>query len=271
MTEQALMTLDLDEVDQRLTSPEFFADPGLHETFDALREQDPVHWTAKHDKHPFWSLTNYADMHEIMTAPELFSSRAGTGVPKGGMPPSPEDREARGFDVDIATMDLPAHRRFRQPLNSHFSSPAATRVQDEIARITAELIAEIGPRGTAEVVGDLGGQLPTRLVFPILGVPEVDWDTLRRLTRMAQHADDEEYQVNAWGSAPSTETCSPLQALELTGQSATVTSRSPRAARGGRSNPWTSCVFRLQVRPGVDTEHLIVVKQLGRCVAATND
>jgi cholest-4-en-3-one 26-monooxygenase len=136
------------------------------------------------------------DLDEIMTAPERFSSRAGTGVPKGGMPPSPEEREARGFDVDIATMDLPAHRRFRQPLNSHFSSPAATRVQDEIARITAELIAEIGPRGTAEVVGDLGGQLPTRLVFPILGVPEVDWDTLRRLTRMAQHADDEEYQVD---------------------------------------------------------------------------
>jgi cholest-4-en-3-one 26-monooxygenase len=179
--------LDWNEIDRRLTTPEFFAQPELHEMFDLMRDEDPVHWTASHDKHPFWSITRYQDMVDVLKSPELFSSRGGTATP--------EEREQRGFDGDIVTMDPPVHPRFRQPLNKHFSVPSVSRMQADIDRISDELLDAVAPRGECDVVEEIATQLPTRLFFPLLGIPEADWPTLQRLTSSAQLADDEAFQT----------------------------------------------------------------------------
>jgi cholest-4-en-3-one 26-monooxygenase len=187
--------VDWDEIDHKLTSPEFFARPDLHETFDLLRDEDPVHWTDRHDKHPFWSVTGHQDMVDVLDAPEAFSSRGGTALPAGGMPATAEERKVRGFDGDIVTMDPPVHPRFRQPFNKHFSVPSAGRMQAEIDRIIDVLLDAVAPRGECDVVEEVASQLPTRLFFPMMGIPESDWAWLRRLTTTAQLADDEEFQT----------------------------------------------------------------------------
>jgi len=187
--------VDWAEVDHNLTSPEFFARLDLHETFDLLRDKDPVHWTDQHDKHPFWSVTRHQDMIDVLHAPEAFSSRGGTALPAGGMPATADERRLRGFDGDIVTMDPPVHPRFRQPFNKHFSVPSAVRMQVDIDRIIDSLLDAVAPRGECDVVEQVASQLPTQLFFPMMGIPESDWARLRRLTSTAQLADDEEFQT----------------------------------------------------------------------------
>jgi cytochrome P450 len=92
-------------------------------------------------------------------------------------------------------MDPPVHPRFRQPLNKHFSVPSVSRMQADIDRISDELLDAVAPRGECDVVEEIATQLPTRLFFPLLGIPEADWPTLQRLTSSAQLADDEAFQT----------------------------------------------------------------------------
>lgn len=191
---------DWHQVDRDLSNPEFFADPSIHETFDLMRREDPVHWTANHDKHPFWSITRYEDMAEVMRSPEQFSSRGGTSLPAGGMPATDQEKAQRGFDGDIVTMDPPVHPRFRRPFNPHFSVPSAKRLQGEIDRISDALLDAIAPRGTAEIVEDVASRLPSELFFPLMGIDPADWSRLRRLTSGAQLADDESFQTEGGAS-----------------------------------------------------------------------
>ena len=48
-------------------------------SFDALREQDPLHWDEEFDGGKgFWSVTRYTDIVNVLRDTETFSSETGT-------------------------------------------------------------------------------------------------------------------------------------------------------------------------------------------------
>ena len=64
--------IPLDQLDP--SDPSLFEADAHWPLFKRLREEDPVHYCAKSDFGPFWSITRYADIMEIEKDTETFSS-----------------------------------------------------------------------------------------------------------------------------------------------------------------------------------------------------
>jgi cytochrome P450 len=185
---------DLSKIDDDLTTPEFFAGTGFHEAFAVLRREDPVHWTQGRYERGFWSLSRYEDVLRLLDEPELFSIKNGPHLPPEAREFTDEQLRAMGMDVGIASTDPPLHKGRRAPMNPHFSVPAVGKLRGEVAAITEEILAEVAPRGEADIVEDLAAQLPVRLFLPMMGVPREDWKFVRSLTIALLHPEDPEFK-----------------------------------------------------------------------------
>lgn len=67
------MIVTADELDRRLVSPDFIQD--RYETYRALREHDPVHWSPGWG---VWVLTRYEDILATLREPGIFSPARNT-------------------------------------------------------------------------------------------------------------------------------------------------------------------------------------------------
>jgi cytochrome P450 len=68
-------SIPLDQVNP--AQPELFTSDTLWPTFERLRREDPVHFTAESDYGPYWSVTKYNDIMAVDTNHEVFSSADG--------------------------------------------------------------------------------------------------------------------------------------------------------------------------------------------------
>ena len=60
-----------------LTSHDAFLDGVPHDTFTALRRDDPISWWDEEDGRGFWSITRYQDIFSINKDYKTFSSAHG--------------------------------------------------------------------------------------------------------------------------------------------------------------------------------------------------
>ena len=185
--------IDWDDVDAKLTDPTFFAGPHFHELFTLLRKEDPVHLTKGNYARPYWSVTKYEDCLRLLEEPELFSSSAGTHLPPEGRDLTEEERYKMGYDVQLVVSDPPVHAERRRPFNKHFSIPAVAKLRGECERIVDKIIADIAPRGEADLVADIAALLPVNLFLSMMGIPREDWDKVRSITIRMLHAQDPEF------------------------------------------------------------------------------
>lgn len=79
--------------------------------FERLRREDPVHYCARSDFGPFWSVTRYDDVQHVEKHPEIFSSAHSIVL---GDPPPDFPLEAGFITMDGARHD--AHRKVVQPV-----------------------------------------------------------------------------------------------------------------------------------------------------------
>ncbi|MBX3023586.1 cytochrome P450 [bacterium] len=79
--------------------------------FERLRREDPVHYCARSDFGPFWSVTRYDDVLHVEKHPEIFSSAHSIVL---GDPPPEFPLEAGFITMDGARHD--AHRKVVQPV-----------------------------------------------------------------------------------------------------------------------------------------------------------
>ncbi|WP_169806586.1 cytochrome P450 [Microtetraspora malaysiensis] len=136
-----------------------------------LREQAPVCHLPEHD---LWLVTRHADVVEVLSSPERFSSRLGMGaVPRLPSPRSVDYRiGAPGVRVLIAT-DPPEHSRLRRAVLAPFSRSAVAKLAPKIEEIADGLVAGLlanAERGTADLYRDLAGPLPVLVLAELLGV-----------------------------------------------------------------------------------------------------
>lgn len=190
--------------DTKILNPHWYTTREHHEAFRMLRNEDPVHWTEdpEYGKN-YWLLTRYDHIAEYLQDPKRFSSRLDTRVPRTPKRRTPEERHAQGLDVRMTTNDDPVHALYRRPMNKHFSVPAVARMADEIEGIVDEIIAEVGPKGQADLVEELASALPMKVIFRMLGIPEEDMPLLNLASWQWMSAADPRYIINGDESATS--------------------------------------------------------------------
>jgi cytochrome P450 len=148
-----------------MTDPAALADP--FKRFDTLREQFRIFYSPAHGG--FWVLTRYADIHDALQHPELFSS----------FPTALPTRENGEFMPGVRalpiSLDPPEHTKYRKLLNQPFSPGRIRALEDSIRQISRELVDAVARDGECDVMWDVARPLPTRLFVHMLGLPPEEW------------------------------------------------------------------------------------------------
>ena len=179
----------LDQVNP--AQPELFADNQIWPTFERLRREDPVHFTAESDYGPYWSITRYNDIMAVDTNHEVFSSASGislgpseemiaklvasgaqmTGGPFGG---------PTGGPTMFIAMDPPKHDEQRKTV-SPAVSPHNLKIMEPLIRERAGAILDSLPIGEPfDWVDKVSMELTAMTLATLFGMPQED---RRKLTR----------------------------------------------------------------------------------------
>lgn len=137
-----------------------------------------------------WLVFQQRDIDQVLQSPALFSSNFGPLL--DDFPPQllADQQESLTF------MDPPRHRQYRALVEPAFR-PAAMRVREPMMRaLASSILDEVLPRGECEFVAEVAMQLPTRVIFAVLGVPAADFKRVADLTNTLALADDPEFAEN---------------------------------------------------------------------------
>jgi cytochrome P450 len=136
--------------------------------FEDMRAAHPVYY----DEHSqLWHVFGYDEVLAVISNHERFSSQA-------------LGREGSLFADTLITKDPPDHRKLRNLVNQAFTPRAVARLSGRITQITQELLDQVRPQGTMDIVSDLAFPLPAKMIAELLGVPAHDWNIFQRWARM---------------------------------------------------------------------------------------
>jgi cytochrome P450 len=156
-----------------------------HEIFTRMRAECPLHrhkmpqevmdrqtasYMVASPTEEFWSVFRYDDVVRVLQSEE-FSSMEG---------PGPERMDLLGTDGMLMWADSPVHRRQRQIANRAFLPKRVAERTEFIQAAVDTLIDELGPRGRADIVEDLGIPLTLRMLTAMFGAGGDRLDDLAR-------------------------------------------------------------------------------------------
>ncbi|WP_411574938.1 cytochrome P450 [Streptomyces fradiae] len=154
-----------------LLSPAVNADP--YPYLDALRDHDPVHWSAMHRA---WLVTGHEQLTRCLRDPAVSADRVRPlmdAVPEGA-----RDDAERAFGILSRWMvfnDPPRHRRLRQVFQDQFAARAISRYRGFVERATRAMTGRrAAPGRTGDLVADVARPLPALVFARWLGVPQAD-------------------------------------------------------------------------------------------------
>ncbi len=133
-----------------------------YQWFQHMRENQPV-WLD--ESSGCWHVFCYEDVHRIITDYSLFSSERRQRFRRNSK---------TTMGRSLIAMDPPQHRQYRNLVSSAFTPRALARLTGRIAAISQELIDEVRPTGTMDLVADFAYPLPTTVIAEMLGVPTSD-------------------------------------------------------------------------------------------------
>ncbi len=188
MNAQVDLPSSIDPLD--LVEPNRFAQNGYpHAAWAALRDEAPVAYLTPPGYEAFWAITKYADIVEVASQPERFSSAGGLVLGRTGAAIQPSDM--------VVTLDPPRHGPLRRAAMPRFTPRAIRSRHEEIDRIATEVLDELAASGDAggfDFVERVAAPLPIGVISWILGVPGEDWQLLFRWTNEIIGKDDPEFR-----------------------------------------------------------------------------
>jgi cytochrome P450 len=128
--------------------------------YRAMRATMPVHFREQDQT---WELFRYDDIASVLAEPELFSS---------DFRQDPEWNRPLGPTM-IAT-DPPQHSQLRGLVARDFTPRAVALLAPRITAIAHELVDQIAPAGSMDVVTDFADALPVIVIAELLGIPAQD-------------------------------------------------------------------------------------------------
>lgn len=165
--------------DFNVGDPELFRTDTHWPYFERLRREDPVHYCRDSEWGPYWSITRYADIMDVDTNHQTYSSDAHLG----GI-------TIRNFDEDFVlpmfiAMDPPKHDVQRKTV-SPIVSPNNLALLEPTIRERVGMIFDELPRGeTFDWVDKVSIELTTQMLATLFDFP---WEDRRKLTRWSDVA-----------------------------------------------------------------------------------
>ena len=161
--------------DANLLDPAWWADlDAMHEFFTWTRAEAPV-W--RDEANGLWAVTRHADVIDVERRSDVFSSR-------GCYRAIPAAEES-----NMIAQDDPEHLAQRRLVNRRFTPRAVHSAEPVLRRIIDEIVDTATEAGRLEVVGDLAGQLPSRLTADMLGFPESRWPDVKSWSERLMRTD----------------------------------------------------------------------------------
>jgi len=140
------------------------ADP--YPLYARMRAEHPVCWVPAVG---LWFVTRWDDVQYVNTHPEIFTA---------GVSESPL---RRALGENVLTVDGALHKRLRAPLEAALKPRLVDTWAPQLVREVAEpLFERLAPRGRADVMEDFLEPVSVLSLGRVLGLGELDADTLRR-------------------------------------------------------------------------------------------
>ena len=133
-----------------------------------------------------WVLSRHAEILEVSKNPQTFSSAQGITL----LDQPPEFFE---FFSSMIAMDDPRHAQLRKVVSAGFTPRMLGRLEDSVQTIAAEIIDEVGERGSVDFVVDVAAALPLKIVCELMGLPESQYRYVFDNTNVVLGAGDPEY------------------------------------------------------------------------------
>ena len=162
------MTADVtDEIHYDPYDIELNADP--YPMFRRLRDEAPLYYNAEHD---FYALSRFDDVNAALVDHHTFSSARGAIL----------DWIKGNFEVPpgiVSFEDPPIHNIHRSLLARMFTPRKISELEPKIREYCCRSLDPLVGVGHLDFVGDLGAQMPMRVIGMLLGIPDDDHEAVR--------------------------------------------------------------------------------------------
>jgi|GEM_PF-499608 len=161
-----------------MTPEALFIDPGLygqgipHGFLARLRRESPVSWqpASRNPEDGFWLVVRHADVLQVSSKPELFSSAEGN-ILRSSPPPEMHDGMYGMLANHLATLDPPRHTVCQRAIRPSFAKRTIARLESHIRAEVVDVLEGAITRGECDIARDVALELPVRIILgTILGV-----------------------------------------------------------------------------------------------------
>lgn len=143
------------------------ADP--YPVYRRLREETPLYYNEPHD---FFAVSRYEDVERVLLDPETFISG------RGGI------LELIRANIELPPgvfifEDPPAHTIHRRLMSRVFTPRRVAELEAKVRQFCADCLDPLVGSSGFDVIASLGAQVPMRTISMLLGIPDVDQETIR--------------------------------------------------------------------------------------------
>jgi cytochrome P450 len=156
-------------------SPAQRSDP--YPVYAEARAKAPVFFA---EPYGFWVVTRYDEVLAVLKDDETYSSANALTSSAVELPAEVREVLAEGWPEMpvIVDTDPPLHTRIRGLINAAFTPRRIAGMEPAIAATVDELLDDLAPEGTGDLVERFAWPLPLRVMGQMLGLPEGDLDRL---------------------------------------------------------------------------------------------
>ena len=140
-----------------------------YETYEGLRDEDPVHWSELLHG---WVLSRFDDVNTVLREPSMSSDiRRATPTPVTAMEIDGMKEHARATRT-IVHLDDPDHTRVRKLMAEPFRVREINRLQSLVDERVTAAIDRLAGRDEIDLVADVAYPLPVEIFSHWLGMPD---------------------------------------------------------------------------------------------------
>lgn len=186
-----LIPRTLDEIDY--WDLDMFESGDPHAAWRIQRAEAPVWWHDRPGGEPFWSVTRFDDGRTVFGDPLTYSSqRDGIMVRSDEMLGRENVAASMGIHPMIHT-DPPRHQPLRKVVAHRFVPKEIAELEERIRGFARECIDQALDKRDIDFVIDVAHQIPARITFWMLDVPEEKWERLAHLEHNTVTSSDPEF------------------------------------------------------------------------------
>jgi len=148
---------------------DFGIDADPHPVWRRMRDEAPLY---RNDKHDFWALSRFQDVEAGMLDWRSYSSARGSVL----------EIIKAGITIPPGVMlfeDPPLHDVHRSVIARAFTPRRMAAIEPQVRAFCARSLDPLVGGGGFDFIGDLGSQMPMRVIGMLLGIPEADQEAIR--------------------------------------------------------------------------------------------